>query len=54
MSDDDYEKRAQEYYDRKQRHREEMLPYLGWLFVISVLAFTGWTIYQAVVRWLTS
>ena len=36
---DDLEKRTQEYYDRKMRHREEMLPYLAWILLIGMVIF---------------
>lgn len=31
------EKRTEEYYDRKMRHREEMIPYLAVCFGICLL-----------------
>jgi hypothetical protein len=31
------EKRNQEYYDRKMKHREEMIPYLAACFGICLL-----------------
>ncbi len=35
--DYDHEERAEDYYERKMRHREEMLPALTWVFIAGLL-----------------
>lgn len=37
MNKSEQEKRNQEYYDRKMKHREEMIPYLAACFGICLL-----------------
>jgi hypothetical protein len=37
MDDEEYERRAREYYDKKTAHREEMLVPLAWMAVIFFL-----------------
>ncbi len=43
MTEDEYDKRAEEYYARKTVHREELLPGCGCLFFI-VVCLIFWTV----------
>ena len=50
-NDDEYERRAEEYYDRKVSRAEQILPYLLllWAFFLAVVA--GWAVFGGVI-WL--
>lgn len=45
------EKRNEEYYDRKMRHREEMIPYLAVCFVGIILMVVVATIVNILGGW---
>jgi hypothetical protein len=45
MDDDEYERRAQEYYDRKTKHREEIIPYILILFYFTFLLWIGFSVF---------
>lgn len=36
MTDDEWERLSQEYYDRKMKRAEEVIPYLAWMFFACV------------------
>ena len=36
---------SRDYYDRKTKHREEILPLLGWLWASCIVFFLFWTIF---------
>ena len=44
---DAYEKQSRDYYARKQQHREEILPLLGWSMVAGLVLWVGWLAVQA-------
>ena len=36
MNDEEFEQQVQEYYDRKLKRAEEVIPYLAWMFFALV------------------
>lgn len=50
-NDDEYERRAAEYYDRKVRKADEMLPYLIIMWAIFLALVAGWAVFGGVM-WL--
>ena len=52
MDDEEYQRLAEEYYERKTKHREEMLPYIAVLFVVGACVMVGYLVFEAIVGWL--
>ena len=52
-NDDEYNKRADEYYRRKLERAEEISPYLALLCVAALLFWVGYSAWQAVEHLLT-